>query len=428
LSKDPNRSATAMKSSTVLLFPQQPALQLIYDTAPIGLACLSPDCRYLQINQRLTEICGISVEDHLGRSVRDCVPALADAVEGIVRSIMDTGDPVTGIEVAGQRADQTEKRFWITYWHPLRSPSGEIVGINVAAEEITERKRAEAALHASEAETRRAREAAEAALHHLQETQKFLIEAEKLAALGRLVAGVAHEINNPVGTSLTVASALERKTAGFAAEVARGNLRRSTLNEFLEISRVASSQLIVNLNHAAELIQSFKQVATDRSYSNQRTFDLGDLTEQVVLSLRPGLGKKNLTLNVECQPDLTMNSYPGPYGQVLTNLFLNSAAHAFPDSKGGTVDIKVRASGKDHVEILFSDDGCGMSLDVRHKAFDPFFTTRRDQGGTGLGLHIVFSIVTNCLGGRLNLESEPGEGTIVQLILPRMAPAALTAQ
>src|SRR4051812_47823923 len=127
-----------------------PALQLLYDTAPIGLACLSPDCRYLQINQRLTEICGISVEDHLGRSVRECVPALAGSVEGIVRSIMETGEPVTGIEVAGQRADQNGERSWITYWHPLRSATGEIIAVNVAAEEITERKRAEAALRASE--------------------------------------------------------------------------------------------------------------------------------------------------------------------------------------------------------------------------------------------------------------------------------------
>jgi PAS domain S-box-containing protein len=541
LSNKRNSGATAMKSLSVVMFPEQPALQLIYDTAPIGLACLSPDCRYLQINQRLTEICGISVEDHLGRTVRDCVPALAAAVEDIVRSIMATGKPVTGIEVAGQRADQTEERFWVTYWHPLRSPSGEIVAINVAAEEITERKRAEAALQASErqfhtladsipqlvwmadavgkiywfnnhwyeytgssvgdtishdwqtilaptsllearrrwAETlqagtalemelsllgkdkqyrpfltraiplrdpaatiygwigthidiserkrneqavRDARDTAETALRNLRETQNSLIEVEKLAALGRLVAGVAHEINNPVGTSLTVASALARKTAMIATELAQGTLRRSSLLEFLEISREASSQLVANLNHAAELIQSFKQVATDRNQSNQRTFDLGDLTEQIVLSLRPGLGENNLTLKVECQPNLTMTSYPGPYGQVLTNLFLNSVTHAFPDDKGGTIDIKVLAAGKDGVEILFSDDGRGMTADDRRKAFDPFFTTRRDQGSTGLGLHIAHSIVTNYLGGRLHLDSEPGEGTKVRLVLPRVAP------
>jgi signal transduction histidine kinase len=173
------------------------------------------------------------------------------------------------------------------------------------------------------------------------------------------------------------------------------------------------------------LIQSFKQVATDRNYSNQRIFDLGELTEQIAVSLRPGLGKQNLTLNVECEPNLTMNSYPGPYGQALTNLFLNSVAHAFPDGKEGIVDIRVHASGKDNVEVLFSDDGCGMSLGVRRQAFDPFFTTRRDQGGTGLGLHIVHSIVTNCLGGRLTLDSEPGVGTRILLILPRVAPPGL---
>jgi PAS domain S-box-containing protein len=401
LSTNSNRSAAALKSSSVVQFPEQPALQLIYDTAPIGLACLSPDCRYLQINQRLTEICGISVEDHLGRTVRDCVPGLADAVDGIVRSIMETGDPVTGIEVAGQRADQTDERFWITYWHPLRSPSGEIVGINVAAEEITERKRAEAAL---------------------RETQNYLIEAEKLAALGRLVAGVAHEVNTPIGTGLTVASSLERRTAAFAAEAAQGSLRRSSLIDFVETTREASSQLVANLKHAAELIQSFKQVAADRDYSDQRMFDLGDLTEQIVVSLRPGLG--NLTLNVACEPNLKINSYPGRYGQLLTNLFMNSVTHAFPDGSGGTIDIKVRAAGDDAVNVIFSDDGCGMSPDVRRKAFDPFFTTRRDLGSTGLGLHIVHAIVTNYLGGRLHLESKPGKGTKIRLLLPRATPPA----
>jgi signal transduction histidine kinase len=312
-------------------------------------------------------------------------------------------------------------RQWLVNKMPLRNSDGEIENIVTVALDIGERKR-------SELEMSKARDAAEAALRNLRETQNSLIEAEKLAALGRLVAGVAHEVNNPVGISLTVASSLERKIAIFAEEVARGELRRSSLTEFVESNRDAASQLVANLNRAAELIQSFKQVAADRNYSDQRVFDLADLTEQVVMSLKPGLRKQNLALSVDCEPDLTMNSFPGPYGQVLTNLFFNSVAHAFPDGKGGAVKIKVQAFGEAHVEILFTDNGCGMSPDVRRRAFDPFFTTRRDQGGTGLGLHIVYSIVTNRLGGRINLHSEPGEGTRIQIVLPRVAPMEMAAE
>jgi PAS domain S-box-containing protein len=405
-----SKSSQAVKSE-VLLFPQ-PALQLIYDTAPIGLACLSPDCRYLRINQHLTEICGISVEDHLGRSVRDCVPALADSVEAIVRSIMETGEPVVGIEVAGQRSDQPEERFWITYWHPLRAPNGEIVAVNVAAEEITERKR-------SEREMRRAREAAEQALEHLRETQASLIEAEKLAALGRLVAGVAHEINNPVGSGLTVASTLQRRYELFAAELSGGNLRRSVLTEFLDGVRDASVQLVANLNRASALVQSFKQVAADRSRLERRLFDLGELTEQVLVGLRPELRKRGLALDLVCEPDLMMDSLPGPYGLVLSNLVLNSVVHAFPEGAAGTIGFRAQRIDDGNVEIVVSDNGCGMSAQIRRQAFDPFFTTRRHEGATGLGLHIVHSMVVERLEGRLALESEPGVGTTFRLILPR---------
>jgi PAS domain S-box-containing protein len=413
-----SEGVSGLSAQGVLQFPQ-PALQLIYNTAPIGLAFLSPDCRYLHINQRLTEICGISVDGHLGRTVRECVPALAASVEEIVRSIMETGEPVTGVEVAGQRPDRHEDRYWVTYWHPLRGPAGNIVGVNVAAEEITERKRAEAALLRQEQELRKAKDTAEAALEHLRHTQESLIETEKLAALGRLVAGVAHEISTPVGTALTVASSFEQRAASFAAEAAHGDtLKRSSLEEFLRAAHEAASQLVGNLNRMAELVQTFREVAVDRGYHERSSFDVGELTAQVMEGLRRGLQRRMIELRVVCQPGISMNSYPGPYGQLLTNLFHNAVTHAFPNGIAGTIGVEVRNCGKDHVEVKFSDDGCGMTDEVRRKAFDPFFTTRRDMGCTGLGLHIVHNIVTNRLNGRLVFDSEPGRGTSIQVFLP----------
>src|SRR6478752_2148970 len=261
-------------------------------------------------------------------------------------------------------------------------------------------------------------------LDDLRAAQGSLVQTEKLAALGRLVAGVAHEINTPVGTSLTVASAFINEVNRFEADLINGGLRRSTLTEFIAASREAGSQIMTNLGHAVDLIQSFKQVAADRNVSDRRRFDLGEVTEQVVRALRFGLRSKNMTVGVECEPDLAMNSYPGPYGQVLTNLVLNAAVHAFPDGEGGSVQISAQAAGNDNVEVLFSDDGCGMSPEVKRQVFDPFFTTRRDQGSTGLGLHIVHNIVTNRLGGRINLETKPGAGTKIRIVLPREAPLA----
>jgi signal transduction histidine kinase len=265
-------------------------------------------------------------------------------------------------------------------------------------------------------------------LDDLRAAKDRLVQTEKFAALGRLVAGVAHEINTPVGNSLTVASTFIGKTDRIEAAVASGNVRRSLLNEYLAASREAGSQIIANLNHAVDLIQSFKEVAADRNFSDRKGFDLGQLTEQIIRSLRSGLRSHGLTFRVDCEPNLAMNSHPGPYGQVLTNLVLNSAAHAFSDEARGTVHIAARAFDKDNVEILISDDGCGMNQEIQRQAFDPFFTTRRDQGRVGLGLHIVYNIVTNRLGGRIDLDTKPGEGTRIRMIVPCEAPLELAAE
>jgi PAS domain S-box-containing protein len=415
------RDITDQKRAEDAIAEGRRLLQQVIDTVPAVINVKDRNLRYVLMNRYMAGIFGIEPGEALGRTTGDLMSRYgAKKTDENDKRVLKSRKGLGFYEEEYLDAAGT-MRHWLVNKLPLLDSDGEVERIVTVALDIGERKR-------GEQEMRKARDAAETALRNLRETQVSLIEAEKLAALGRLVAGVAHEVNNPVGISLTVASALERKTANFAEQVARGELRRSSLNEFLATSRDASSQLVANLNRAAELIQSFKQVAADRNYSDQRIFDLADLTEQVVMSLRPGLRKHNLTLNVECQPNLIMNSYPGPYGQVLTNLFLNSVAHAFPDGGPGVIDIQARASGKDNVEIIFSDNGCGMSLDVRRRAFDPFFTTRRDQGGTGLGLHIVYSIVTTRLGGRLDLDSEPGGGTRIQILLPRVAPLEQAAE
>jgi PAS domain S-box-containing protein len=344
-------------------------------------------------------------------------PEHVDRVVQRIRQSFETGTPWE--DTFPLRSKDGNYRWFLSRALPIRNEAGDVIRWFGTNTDVTEQIEAENALRESEEELRNARDAAEAALQDLRETQASLIEAEKFAALGRLVSGIAHEINNPVGICLTVASTLERKSVLFGAEVARGDVKRSSLNDFLETSRDGSVQLVTNLNRVAELIRSFKQIADDRISSDQRIFDLGDLTGQVLTSLRPSLRGRNVRLDVECQPNLTINSYPGGCGQLLTILLLNSLMHAFPDGKDGTVAIKVRASGQDNVEILFSDDGCGMSAEVRRQAFEPFFTTRHHLGSTGLGLHILHNIVTNRLGGRLNLESSPGAGTQFQIILPR---------
>ncbi|WP_245429063.1 ATP-binding protein [Rhodoplanes elegans] len=271
----------------------------------------------------------------------------------------------------------------------------------------------------AENDLRTAKDNAEKALAELRAAQKSLIDAEKLAALGGLVAGVAHEVNNPVGISLTVASSLVRRSEVFAEEIAKGPLRRSRLDDFVAGTRDAARQLVGNLQRAGELIQSFKQVAVDRSHAELRDFDLREATEQIAASVRPVLRKAQLALVIEVPDGIVMDSYPGSYGQVLTNLFLNSVAHGFPDGRTGTIEVRARQLGPGHVEIVVADDGVGMTDDVRRRAFDPFFTTRRGRGGTGLGLHIIHSLVTQSLGGRLTLDTALGHGTTFRMVLPR---------
>ena len=334
---------------------------------------------------------------------------------GVSRSISEPLDSLSGAMHAIVAGDYSQRVGGLS----ARDEIGDMArAIEVFRENALARRRAEEALRA-------AKEAAETALADLKATQASLVQAEKLAALGGLVAGVAHEVNNPVGISLTVASSLVRRCETIKAQVATGQVRRSTLEEFLEGVRDASEQLVTNLHRAGELVQSFKQVAVDRSQAERRTFDLRQVCEQIVASLRPGLKGSAVALEVDLPEGVRMDGYPGPLGQILTNLFLNAVHHGF-DGRPGTMRLAAERQGPDAVKITFRDDGRGMSEDVQRRAFDPFFTTRRARGGTGLGLHIVYNIATRRLGGRIELTSAPEGGALFVLTLPLVAPEGAT--
>jgi signal transduction histidine kinase len=212
------------------------------------------------------------------------------------------------------------------------------------------------------------------------------------------------------------------RSADFADRIASAQVRRALLVEFADGCRVAAEQLVANLQRAGGLIQSFKQIAIDRSSDDRRAFDLKLATEQVIASVRSRLVKSQSSLAIEMPSDITLDSYPGAYGQVLTNLIFNAVAHGFTDGAGGQMLIKARRLGMDQVEITFSDDGSGIPEEVQRRVFDPFFTTGRAQGSTGLGLYIVYNLVTQQLGGRIALVSAPGKGTSISMTLPLAAP------
>jgi signal transduction histidine kinase len=247
--------------------------------------------------------------------------------------------------------------------------------------------------------------------------QHQMVESEKLAALGGLVAGMAHEINTPVGIAVTAASHLVDKTDELRAAWQAGSMKRSTLDRFIAGVEDAGRLILANLERSNELVQSFKQVAVDQSSEARRTFAVREYLEDILRSLRPSLKRTPHLVEITCDPGVTITSYPGALAQVVTNLVLNSVVHGYAEGVSGR--IRLSASGRDGgVRLVYADDGRGIADDVRQRIFEPFFTTRRSSGGSGLGLHIVYNLVTQQLGGTITVTSAPGEGTEFTVDIP----------
>lgn len=256
----------------------------------------------------------------------------------------------------------------------------------------------------------------------LKQAMKQLVQTEKLASLGSLVAGVAHELNTPLGNVLTVATALRDRANDFVAEVESGKgLRRSTVHAFVDGSLEATELIERSAQRAADMISNFKQVAVDQTSTRRRTFHLSAVVDQILMTLRPSLRRATHTIEVDVPGDIVLDSYPGPLEQVISNLVLNSLLHGFEHRHSGTIRITAAQSGHT-VRIGYTDDGQGMNTTVAQQAFDPFFTTKLGRGGSGLGLYIVYNLVTAVLGGTVSLSSKPEMGVAFDIVLPLVAP------
>jgi PAS domain S-box-containing protein len=259
------------------------------------------------------------------------------------------------------------------------------------------------------------------ALDTLSLAQDELVRRDKMAALGALVAGVAHELNTPIGNSLVVATSFAERTRTLKECVA-GGLRRSELERYLADAAEGGELLVRNLSRAATLVAGFKQIAIDHASLERREFSLTELLSDLAAPLRVAAKGRLVRIKLAVEPGLAMDSYPGPLSQVVTELFENCLTHAFPDGRGGTVKIAAAMRTKELVAITVEDDGAGMTPEVQAHVYDPFFTTRMGAGRSGLGLHVAHNIVSNILGGRIDLRSEAGHGASFTLLLPLVAP------
>lgn len=258
-------------------------------------------------------------------------------------------------------------------------------------------------------------------MENLHQTQEQLLQSEKMASLGRLVAGIAHEINTPMGVALTASSHLQKMSCDIQGLVDERQLRRQDFEYYIAEVREASAMVQTNLERAAHLVRSFKQVSADQTSELRRVIRLGEYIEEILFSLHPKLKRTGHAVTVDCPADLQWDGYPGALAQVITNLVMNSLVHAYGADEAGIMKIEVRQETNDFL-LLYSDDGKGMSPTVRQQIFDPFFTTNRSQGGTGLGLYLVYNIVSRQFGGSIRCESEAGSGSRFFIRIPLVAP------
>ncbi|HEY7772952.1 MAG TPA: HAMP domain-containing sensor histidine kinase [Marinagarivorans sp.] len=339
----------------------------------------------------------------LNQKVLKPLKKLGAAAKGIASGDLRTQIPFTGEDEFGQLSSQLEAM--------RRSLEKHVTLLELRVDQRTR-------------DQQKLNDALQESVVQVKQAQKQLVQQEKLAALGGLVAGIAHELNTPVGNALTVSTSLLSSTEAIQQKMA-GGMTRSALESYIGDVAEGAEMIEHNLTRAAELVAGFKQTAIDQTTAKRRQFDLHKLITETILTLTPNLKSKQYHIVTDIKPGIVLDSYPGPLSQIVTNLVNNAVLHGFEGRETGEVKIsceQCQVAGKAGVKLRLRDDGRGISADNQKKIFDPFFTTKLGKGGSGLGMHIVHNLVTGALGGDISLVSEEGVGTEFIISIPCVAP------
>ncbi|OYQ43099.1 hypothetical protein CHU94_00515 [Rhodoferax sp. TH121] len=404
----------------------QTKFKAIFDASPVSMSVsrvMDNDMQTMDVNSAWVRVFGIEREVAIGSN---------GSRTGIWKDVAQREE---GNRILQERGELLGYRAWmlhgVTRAEMLCELSGRMVVLGgervliMAFDDITAKHRYEEnilQLNATlEHRVQERTQELSSTLAQLTAAQGELVRAEKMSALGSLVAGIAHELNTPIGNSLTVASTLQDHANAFGNSMVQG-LTRSKLEEFVGNTRQGAGILMRGLQHAAELVSSFKQVAVDQTSLNRRSFDLQSTVSEILLTLGPTIRKSNHQVECDIADGIVMDSYPGPLGQVLTNLINNALLHAFEGVELGIVRVSASLTPDGSVQLQVRDNGVGIPAAHLPRVFDPFFTTKLGQGGSGLGLNIVYNLVTKSLGGTVHVASNPGQGATFSMVLPRLAP------
>jgi len=392
-------------------------LKQILDNSPDGMFTINAELVIQYVNPAFCRLLGYDEDELIGTQITTYLGDL-DILAACMAEVSEVGH-CNDQETIFKRKDNSVVHVSKNV-QAICDEQGNFREILVSVRDLTDLHRLNSELAESKNQLEASNRDLEQMIEDLENTHKQLLESEKLASLGSLVAGVAHEINTPLGISITSSTVMHEEVDQLRKKFDSDSLKRSELEAFFGQAEEACKILQTNLTRASELVKSFKQVAVDQTVDDLRKIDLKEYLDEILLSIGPSFKHSKVSVDYQCEDDVTIETHPGALSQIISNLALNSLTHAYDENSEGVIQIKSRVDG-DSVVIEYADDGKGISRENLKHIFTPFFTTRRGMGGSGLGLSIVYNLVTGTLKGNITAESEEGKGTKFRIEFPQKA-------